>query len=195
MSRSGLLSLALMTGATGTIAAGTTSVSATDAISVHGIEYLSASVDTKGSIGAVGIEYDAAAVDPYGGYSDSVTWRSDGSLMKVDHEVGSTYLKPKYDVDGLPVPSSATTVRLEAYPRNTTDCTGEDWQAALLGELLRRESNHGGFIWMSFEPTMAPGPKSNDHPGPRRCIWRVRCNRKDRRRNSADGWAGARRGV
>ena len=77
-----------MTGATGTIAAGTTSVSATDAISVHGIEYLSASVDTKGSIGAVGIEYDAAAVDPYGGYSDSVTWRSDGSLMKVDHELG-----------------------------------------------------------------------------------------------------------
>ena len=98
-----LLALALMTGAAGTITGGTTSVSATDAISVQGIEYLSASVDTKGSIGGVGIGYDAPAVDPYGGYSDSVTWRSDGSLMKVDHEVGPTYLKPKYDVDGLQI--------------------------------------------------------------------------------------------
>ena len=146
MRRSGLLALALMTGAAGTIAAGTTSVSATDAISVHGIEYLSASIDTKGSIGGVGIGYDAPALDTYGGYSDSVTWRSDGSLMKVDHEVGPTYLKPKYDVDGLPVPSSATTVRLEAYPRNTTDCTGEDWQAACYWENYSVEnSNHGGF--------------------------------------------------
>ena len=95
MRRFSLLALALMTAAAGTIAAGTTSVSATDAISVQEIEYLSASVDTKGSIGGVGIGYDAPAVDTYGGYSDSVTWRSDGSLMKVDHEVGPTYLKPK----------------------------------------------------------------------------------------------------
>ena len=141
-----LLALALMTGAAGTITGGTTSVSATDAISVQGIEYLSASVDTKGSIGGVGIGYDAPAVDPYGGYSDSVTWRSDGSLMKVDHEVGPTYLKPKYDVDGLPVPSTSTIVRLEAYPRNTTDCSGEDWQAACYWENYSVEnSHHGGF--------------------------------------------------
>lgn len=139
-----LLALAMMTGAAGTIAAGTTSVRATDAISVQGIEYLSASIDTKGSIGAVGLEYDAPAVDTYGGYSDSVTWRSDGSLMKVDHEVGPTYLKPKYDVNGLPVPSTASTVRLEAYPRNTTDCTGEDWQAACYWENYSVENSHHG---------------------------------------------------
>jgi len=119
---------------------------ATGSITTRSIEYLDVNIDTRGSIGAIGIEYDGPAEDPYGGYADSITWRPDGTLMKVDHEIGPTYLKPKYDVDGLPVPSTSTTVRLEAYPRNTTSCSGYDWQDPCYWENYSVENSlHGGF--------------------------------------------------
>lgn len=146
MKRSPLLALTLVAGTVASLVTVAPNVAATGDISDRSVEYLDVSVDTRGSIGGIGIEYDGPAVDPYGGYSDSITWRSDGTLMKVDHEVGPTYLKPKYDVNGLPVESSSTSARLEAYPRNTTDCSGYDWQAACYWENYSVEnSSHGGF--------------------------------------------------
>lgn len=146
MRRSPLLALALVAGTAVSVTTLAPNAAATGAVSTQNIDYLSISVDTKGSIGGIGIGYDGPAVDPYGGYSDSITWRSDGTLMKVDHEVGPTYLKPKYDVNGLPIESSSTTARLEAYPRNTTNCSGYDWQAACYWENYSVENSlHGGF--------------------------------------------------
>ncbi|MGA1572258.1 MAG: hypothetical protein ACO38E_10040, partial [Ilumatobacteraceae bacterium] len=146
MRRFPLLTISLATCAVTALAAPAPSANATGDITTRSVEYLDLNIDAKGSIGGVGIGYDAPAIDPYGGYSDSVTWRSDGSLMKVDHEVGPTYLKPKYDVDGLPVPSTSTTVRLEAYPRNTTNCSGYDWQDPCYWENYSVENSvYGGF--------------------------------------------------
>ena len=146
MRRFPLLTISLATCAVTALAAPSPPANATGDITTRSVEYLDLNIDAKGSIGGVGIGYDAPAIDPYGGYSDSVTWRSDGSLMKVDHEVGPTYLKPKYDVDGLPVPSTSTTVRLEAYPRNTTNCSGYDWQDPCYWENYSVENSvYGGF--------------------------------------------------
>ena len=130
MRRFPLLTLMLAAWTACSLAATGQHVAATGDVAIQNVDYLDVSVDTKGSIGGIGIGYDGPAVDPYGGYHDSITWRSDGTMMKVDHQVGPTYLRPKYDVSGLPIESSSTSARLEAYPRNTTDCTGYDWQAA-----------------------------------------------------------------
>ena len=119
MRRSPLLALVIAAWTAVCIAISAPQVAATGNVSAQNVVYLDVSVDAKGSIGGIGIGYDGPAVDPYGGYHDSITWRSDGTLMKVDHEVGPTYLKPKYDVNGLPIESTSTSARLEAYPRNT----------------------------------------------------------------------------
>jgi hypothetical protein len=141
-----LLALTLLAGAAASVSTFAPQVSATRQVATQNVDYLNIGVDAKGSMGGIGIEYDGPAVDPYGGYHDSITWRSDGTLMKVDHEVGPTYLKPKYDVNGLPIESTSTSARLEAYPRNTTDCTGYDWQAACYWENYSVENSvHGGF--------------------------------------------------
>ena len=146
MRRSPLLALVIAAWTAVCIAISAPQVAATGNVSAQNVDYLDVSVDAKGSIGGIGIGYDGPAVDPYGGYHDSITWRSDGTLMKVDHEVGPTYLKPKYDVNGLPIESTSTSARLEAYPRNTTDCTGYDWQAACYWENYSVENSvHGGF--------------------------------------------------
>ena len=105
MKRSPLLALTLVAGTVASLVTVAPNVAATGDISDRSVEYLDVSVDTRGSIGGIGIGYDGPAVDPYGGYSDSITWRSDGTLMKVDYEVGPTYLKPKYDVLGWVSPN------------------------------------------------------------------------------------------
>lgn len=146
MRRFPLLALTLVVGTATSITTTAPHVAATGDVAIQNVDYLDVSVDTKGSIGGIGIGYDGPAVDPYGGYHDSITWRSDGTMMKVDHQVGPTYLRPKYDVNGLPIESSSTSARLEAYPRNTTDCTGYDWQAPCYWENYSVENAvHGGF--------------------------------------------------
>jgi len=146
MRRFPLLTISIVACAVTALAAPAPLVNATGDVTTRSVEYLDVSIDAKGSIGKIGIEYDGPAVDPLGGYADSIMWRSDGTLMKVDHQIGPTFLKPKYDVEGLPIESSSTKVRLEAYPRNTTDCSGYDWQAPCYWENYSVENSvYGGF--------------------------------------------------
>ena len=146
MRRFPILTISIVACAVTALAAPAPLANATGDINTRSVEYLDVNIDAKGSIGIIGIEYDGPAADPYGGYGDSGTWRSDGSIIKVDHEIGPTYLKPKYEIDGLPIESSSTWARLEAYPRNTTNCTGYDWQAACYWDNYSVENSvHGGF--------------------------------------------------
>ncbi len=130
------------------LSASTVAVSVTSVEQAAATYSFSASVATGGTIGTMWVDalYDGAGGG--GAYDTGYSWRSDGSLWNMNM---STYQETTR-ATSLTVPGAPTMVRLELYPKPTSDFNlpYDVWSGNVGGTHVQREAAKDGSGWLNF---------------------------------------------
>lgn len=130
------------------LAASTVAVSVASVEQAAATYAFSAGVATNGTIGTMWVDAIGNGLAGGGAYDTGYSWRSDGSLWNLNM---STFQETTR-ATSLTVPGSPTTVRLELYPKPTSDYNlpYDVWSGNVGGAHVQREAAKDGAGWLNF---------------------------------------------